>query len=254
MVSLYAALAADRIVFNSHYNRDTFLTGVATLLAKLPDLVPGGVPERLTKKARVLPVPLAPHEDANPDWPGTQGKYPERPLRLLWSGRLEHDKGGVGLLHILEHLDIPFELAVTGQQFRDTPSEFEQIKTRFSDRIVHFGYIESAAAYRALQAAADMVLSTALHEYQGLAVLEAVAAGCLPVVPDRLAYRELYPDSVRYPSQTDNAPAEAAGAVRLIRELATLLAQGSAPGVEVAAFDQAALAPVYRAELLALAG
>jgi hypothetical protein len=37
MVQLYGALAADKVLFNSKYNRDTFLNGVEELLKKLPD-------------------------------------------------------------------------------------------------------------------------------------------------------------------------------------------------------------------------
>ena len=41
------------------------------------------------------------------------------------------------------------------------------------------GLIERKEDYRALLAEADVVLSTAIHDFQGLSVLEAVAAGLL---------------------------------------------------------------------------
>ena len=57
MVSLYGALAADAVVFNSAYNRDTFLDGCAALLERLPDYTPAGCVALLRQKSRVLPVP-----------------------------------------------------------------------------------------------------------------------------------------------------------------------------------------------------
>ena len=254
MVSLYGALAADRIAFNSAYNRDSFLAGVAALLGKLPDLVPSGVVEDLVERSQVLPVPISEPERTTPEWPGVQGNYPDRPLRLLWSARFEHDKGGEGLLQILQRLEQPFELALTGQQFRDSPPVFEDIRQRFTQQLVQFGYVEDAGRFRALQAGADLVLSTAEHEFQGLAVLEAVAAGCLPVVPDRLAYREMYPESARYTSCPGDRAAEADSAARLIGDLAMRLATCQVEPPSVSAFSQAALAHRYREILEGLAG
>ena len=49
-------------------------------------------------------------------------------------------------------------------------------------------------------AKAAIVVSTAIHEFQGLAVMEAAGAGCRPLVPDGLCYREQYPADYRYPS------------------------------------------------------
>ena len=37
----------------------------------------------------------------------------------------------------------------------------------------------------------DIFISTADHEFFGIAAVEAVAAGCIPVVPEHLAYPEV---------------------------------------------------------------
>ena len=258
MVSLYSALAADSLAFNSIYNRDTFLAGLDTLLRRLPDHVPAGVVAALADKALVLPVPVD-LGDAMPagDWPGSSGAYPQRPLRLLWSGRFEHDKGGDALWHTLAELDstgLCYELAICGQQFRRSPAIFERIRDAFTHRLVHFGYLPSVRDYRALLCGADVVLSTAQHEFQGLAVLEAVASGCLPAVPDRQAYPEIYPDRFRYPSRPDNPAQEGASAAALIGRLAGELEVGGAACPDVACFGVERMRPAYRELLMAVAG
>jgi glycosyltransferase involved in cell wall biosynthesis len=259
MVSLYGALAADRVLFNSRYNRDTFLRGCDALLAKLPDFVPPGVVAAIRRKSAVLPVPLGPRQDAGgtAQWPGRQGDWPHRPLRLLWSGRFEHDKAGDRLLQLLRALedDGPdFELAVTGQRFRDSPPAFSEIESAFSDRLVQFGYLDSRQDYCALLRGADIVVATALHEFQGLAVLEAVAAGCLPAVPARQAYPEIYPAAFQYASHPADPAAEALAAAALVRSLAADLGAGRAEVPDVSAYGPGALRPRYLAELQAVAG
>ena len=59
MVNLYSALACDALVFNSDWNRRSFMHGVEQLLSKMPDQKPAGLLEQLAAKAEVLPVPLS---------------------------------------------------------------------------------------------------------------------------------------------------------------------------------------------------
>tara|TARA_R110002072_G_scaffold43340_16_gene121852 strand:+ start:3680 stop:4804 length:1125 start_codon:yes stop_codon:yes gene_type:complete len=250
MTSIYSALAADRIVFNSHYNHDSFMAGCEALLHKLPDYVPPAVGSVLRERASVLAVPFdnSSVQAVAPRWPPARRKASGRPLRLLWVGRFEHDKGGDGLLRILQQLEtrkLEYELAVTGQQFRQSPPVFDEIRDSFAERLVHFGFLENPLHYQALLQASDVVLSTAQHEFQGLAVMEAVAHGCIPVVPRRLVYPEIYPAQCCYDSCPYNPEREAGSAAALIIKAAENRVASNAAQIAVAAYGMRALAPRY---------
>jgi len=250
MVNLYTALAAERVVFNSDYNRHSFLDGVAALLAKLPDAVPGGVVDALAGKATVLPVALeaevfqAPCERAS------------GPLHVIWNHRWEYDKGPDRLLAIIERLldhGVEFQLSVLGEHFRQVPDAFARLQRRLDtdgNRLRQWGYVDSVDDYRTCLAAGDIVLSTALHDFQGLSMLEAVAAGCLPLVPDRLSYPEWFASEFRYASRIEAIDSEADSAADAIERLALAKAAGELPAApSVSRLGWPALRPQY-AELL----
>ena len=225
LISIKTALAADVPVFNSAYNRDSFFSGARALLARMPDGVAPELLERLAVRARVLPVPLTLPA-------ATARRTASGPLRLLWNHRWEHDKGPERLLAVVRALDaggVDFELYVTGQRFRRVPPALAVLAQRYPARLAQFGPLADDAAYRALVARMDVVLSTALHDFQGLAVLDGIAAGCVPLVPDRLAYREFVPDRFRYPSWPDDARRESTALAQRIAALANDKQAGRLP-------------------------
>lgn len=249
MLNLYTALCGDVVVFNTGFNRRTFLDGVAELLRKLPDHVPKGVVEQLRERSIVLPVPLedacfippvcTPAEEALL-WPAAADR---RPLRLLWAARWEFDKGPELLLAILQELQrrqVDFQLCLLGQGFRQSPPQFGEIQTAFAGQLVQFGHEPDVLRYRQWLVTADMVLSTALHEFQGLAVLEAMAAGCVPVLPRRLSYPELADDPYLYDVSSDSLAVQAQQAAERI------LALQQSPGVNVRGWSWAELQARYR--------
>lgn len=249
MVSLYSAMAADHLLFNSRYNRDSFMSGCQVMLDRFPDKVPAGVVNSLADKSSIIPVPLERLEDVSISasiWPIAEE---DRPIRLIWIGRFEFDKGGERLLLALQNLEksgLNYSLAVIGQRFRNSPAAFESIGQAFAHRLVQFGFVESVATYRQILTEADIVFSTALHEFQGLAVLEAVSAGCVPAVPDRLAYPEIYPSGFRYASHLQNPDAEAVAASALIISLTGGLRDGTVSSPDVSPYCEAAIGPLYR--------
>ena len=120
----------------------------------------------------------------------------------------------------LAEWQVPFKVHVVGQRFRQVPAVFAEIKQALPGYIGRWEYIESVEEYRSLLQKSDVVLSTAIHDYQGIAVLEGVAAGCQPVVPERLAYPELFASRYRYPSFENNPEKEAQGLAKHLKALA----------------------------------
>lgn len=198
MVSIYSAIRADGLLFNSQFNQDTFLTGVDQLLKKLPDLVPSGVVTELEKKSRLLPVAI---EDAIPVKRAKSGT-----THLLWNHRWEWDKQPELLLAFIKELkrrNADFKLTISGQEFRRRPASITELLTDHADVIHQAGFIESRKDYLEILRQADVVVSTASHEFQGLAVMEAVAHGCTPLLPNALSYPEFFAPEYLYETQPD---------------------------------------------------
>ena len=248
LLDVYTALAADAAWFNSAYNRDTMLQGARDLLGRMPDGVPPEALERLEQIASVVPVGLDRRllelERPPPD--------PDR-VHLLWSHRWEYDKAPEVFFEALERLVADglgdrFALHVLGQRFRQAPEIFERARGRLSEQIQTWGWRAERADYEAALSRCDLIVSTALHEFQGLAVLEAMAAGCHAVAPDRLAYREYVDPAWRYPS-TPQAPKEEARALAALLadrlEATGWRADASAPRQRAAAWSWHELGPRY---------
>jgi len=68
-------------------------------------------------------------------------------------------------------------------------------------------YINKKQYYRDLSRS-KIAASFALQETWGIAIQEAVLLGCIPIVPDRLAYSEMYPDVFKIESNVDTPSSE----------------------------------------------
>lgn len=211
MVTLYAAIAADHLAFNSCHNKQTFLLGIKNLLNKMPDHTPKHLDQVLSKKCSVIPVP-APQKIKSHATKPTESEQKTRlhddTINILWNHRWEHDKGPDRLYLIAKHLyqlsenkhSPKIRLYIAGQSFRSIPNSLQALKRDFSSLIAHWGYIDDTDRYHNLMDQCHIVLSTALHDFQGLSILEACQHKCIPIVPNRLAYPEFIPNIFRYPS------------------------------------------------------
>jgi len=219
-----SCLAADRLWFNSAYNLHSLLRGAEQVLTKMPDEHSLDSLARIERKSEV-------------QYPGIDFSFfnqprPEnaaRPLTVAWIARWEHDKRPdlfARAVLELQRRGVVFELVCLGQQFQNVPQDFLMLKEAMGSALVHFGYADRREFYRDLLLRSDVAVSMAEHEFFGIALLEAVAAGCVPVVPDRLVYQELYPAPCRYPVTNDEILVE--NVVKQLEALALLKqSQGS---------------------------
>ncbi|NLX13778.1 MAG: DUF3524 domain-containing protein [Phycisphaerales bacterium] len=214
--NLTTALAAEAVWFNSAYHRDAFLTAVPLFLRRMPDNQPADVIDRIAAKSYIFPPGIDEFPPRGADMPG--------PLHVLWSARWEHDKNPelfFEALDIMKSRNVDFRLSVIGEQFRDSPEVFGSARERFHAHILRWGFQKERAGYTRALCESDVVVSTTAHEFFGIGVLEAVAAGCYPVLPPRLAYPEVFqstPDS-------DTADFFYAGDARALADKLTELAE-----------------------------
>ncbi|BFM11509.1 DUF3524 domain-containing protein [Simiduia litorea] len=249
MMTLFSALSATQLVFNSHYNRDTFFVGLKRLLKKLPDCVPDNLLALLSNKAEVLPVPIA-------DQAFELICNKSSRISFIWNHRWEHDKAPERLLAALAlviQTHRNFTLHVVGQQFRSEPACFNELQQllRTTNTMGAWGFQDSRDTYNGLLASSHAVISTALHDFQGLAVLEAVAAGCVPLVPKRLAYPEWFPD-MGYASCEADATLEAQSLAEAMLAIIDAAAPVYAP--DIRGMSRSAQAAAYERLMLSVVG
>ena len=116
---------------------------------------------------------------------------------IVWNHRWEHDKNPeffFETLFALDEEDIAFKVIVLGQSFERQPSIFNRARQRLAHRLLYFGYAEDIDKYYELLGQGTMVISTSVHEFYGMSIIEAVRAGCRPLLPKRLSYPELFPE------------------------------------------------------------
>jgi len=195
-INFSSALASDKIAFNSAYNEETFFRGCQRYLQAASEMGVSGIIDELRQKSRIL-HPGIDYSAIDRLW----SRPDSGPPVIIWNHRWEHDKNPDGFFQALTELSrqgIDFRLIVLGQTFADSPPCFARASVDFKNNIVHFGYADRYYEYLTLLSRGDLVVSTAWHEFFGIAVIEAVRAGCVPLLPGRLSYPELFPDSYLY--------------------------------------------------------
>jgi glycosyltransferase involved in cell wall biosynthesis len=237
LTNLASILAADRVIWNSRSNKDSFINGIESILRHAPDLDLTNIGERIEGKSQVIWPPVEPCAEGwgsnagrvlhNPAQAGQvvhgtieaqarPARTPNNPIRVVWPHRWEHDKGPDLLLEVARRYSEPLNLrwTILGERYRRIPTAMEEFTKQFAERIDHIGFEPVREAYWRRLASCDWVLSTARHEFFGLAVAEALLAGCMPWLPDRLSYVEILPPEAKNLSPMNAPHQEAWPAIR----------------------------------------
>ncbi len=186
-IHVTGCLAATEVWFNSAFHRDSFFARLEPWLSTLPSPSPVPFVGHIREKSHLMPLGL------NPD---LAGPLPTRALDtpvILWNHRWEYDKDPdafFSALRTLSQVGIPFELVVLGRKYRRSPKVFAQAKTQLERHILHWGYADSRQVYLDWLQRSTILPVTSQHDFFGLSVLEAIASGAFPLLPDRLVYPE----------------------------------------------------------------
>jgi glycosyltransferase involved in cell wall biosynthesis len=184
-------LVADRVLFNSRSHFDTFFSHARNFVKMMPEYQPKWAIEAIRAKAGIL-------------YPGCQFSARREkiafsdssPPLIVWNHRWEFDKNPGAFfdaLAVMLERGLEFRLALLGENFQKVPKEFISARERFGHRIVQYGYVESRKEYMEWLDKGCIVVSTSNQENFGISIVEAIRAGCIPLVPDRLVYPEIIP-------------------------------------------------------------
>ncbi len=195
-INYASMLCADGIFFNSAFHMDSWFDELPRLLKHFPDYNELHTVDELRGRSEVLPLGL--DLDRLDAWRPIP-EPPGRPPLILWNHRWEYDKNPAEFfqaLYTLAGRGIDFRLAVLGESFVRVPPEFEEARERLGDRIVQFGYLDHPQDYVHWLWRADLIVSTAFHDFFGAAVVEAVYCRTFPILPRRLAYPQFIPEAL----------------------------------------------------------
>ena len=186
-INYVSALAADHILFNSAYHRDSFLGALPAFLSQFPDYEGLSGMGELMAKSTVFPLML----DLTGFDRWKTPKMNNQPCTFLWNHRWEYDKNPGGffrLMYGIQDIGLDFRLIVLGEKFGEAPPVFEEARTRLGDKITHWGYAGEFEEYARLLWEADILPVTSQQDYFGASIMEAVYCETMPLLPNRLAY------------------------------------------------------------------
>ena len=202
-INYLTALAADAVAFNSEFHRQDFLGALRTLAAQPNNWLVEDAIAAIEEKSLILPIGvelgwLDSHQVA-PD--------PAKSPLILWNHRWEFDKSPELFARVVLRLaaeGIPFDLAIAGDPGLNPSPVMAELAHDIPERIRRFGYVADRSQYARLLWESDIVVSTSRHEFFGVAMVEAMYAGCVPLAPRRYNYPALVPPELHSPCLFDD--------------------------------------------------
>jgi len=190
-INYCSALVVQKVLFNSAYHQSSFLKSLPAFMGQFPDSSFADDITNISEKSSVLYLGL--------DLPPYSKNDAQIPI-FLWNHRWEYDKNPDQFFNTLFRLKKDgyiFKVIVLGKSYKRSPAIFEDAKDRLQDEIIHFGFVASRTQYLDLLATANIMYVTSYQDFFGISIVEALSAGCYPILPDRLSYTEHIPPSLR---------------------------------------------------------
>jgi glycosyltransferase involved in cell wall biosynthesis len=185
-----SAATADLVLFNSEFHFAEFFSVLPRFLAGLPDFTHVESIAAVRDRSEILPVGIDLERLV-------ERPQSDSPPVVLWNQRWEYDKNPEAFFRALYRLmdeGLEFKVILAGENFRNVPEEFIEAERRLGNQLIYQGFLPVEGYVEALSRS-DVVVSAALHEFFGVAVIEAIAAGAFPILPRRLSYPELIPSN-----------------------------------------------------------
>ena len=181
-IQIKSFLSADKVYFNSNYNKQTFLQGAKQLLRQLPEKNNEMIKE-LDQKNTQLWYLQVPSPECR--------KVKSKEIILLWNHRWEEDKNPDGFIEVLRKFrqkKISFQLIITGKESK--LQSYKNTLLEFNKEIIHHGNVSSRDKYLELLGLATHSIITSHHDFFGLSAIEGVLFGVKTLFPKRLVYPE----------------------------------------------------------------
>ena len=186
-INFSSALVSDKVFFNSHFHKNSFLGALPNFLKGFPDYNELDSINKIKEKSEVLYLGMDLQK-----FDKYQNEQNQKPL-ILWNHRWEYDKNPTDFfnaLYKMQEKKLDFEVVILGENFRKVPAEFEAAKEKLKDKIVFMGYAESFKDYANWLWRSHILPVSSKQDFFGGSVVEAIYCGSHPILANRLVYPE----------------------------------------------------------------